>query len=214
MEKRELTLERIKSHYCIGDIDVYHIGKDKIRIFPTTKEFISEKNCIALSKVRTKSILLPRYPVYQDGKYVGCATPWIDDDWLFSLTGGGSRLKQSLENMRKELLMLSSLGYDLGYMPYYASYSREKNLVFDGTYRIQCYENESEMVKKRNEQLFRYYVQELIYNGMSEFDIEENEVYNYLYGTSMDPVKRVLEALDGNDMAGTMLKEDIKKKVK
>ncbi len=196
------------------DVSVYHVGKDKIRLFSTIDDFVSEKVCIALSKLETKALLLPRYPVYEKETYVGCATKWKEEDWIFCFMGKGRTLKRSLEQMREELLYLTHLGYDIGQMPYYCSYTDGRRLVFDGTYRIRKSSLSEQELEQRNNAFFLEYIRSLVYNGMSEFTADSELVYDYLHQDQMDLFAELQTVLDKNDMASLLIKEEMKRKVK
>ncbi len=213
--RKDLKLDATNFCYHSSDMDVYKVGTDRIRIFSTTDRFISESTCLKVSEISTQALLLPRYPVYQDGVYCGCATDWKKGDWISSFASKSIYLKRSLMRMRDEIVYLSSLGYDLVNMPFYCSFSNGRELTFDGTYYIQESPIPQEQLEKQNCDLLDEYISDLVYNAMSEFAIDSDLVCTYLYKQDRSSYNRIMEALtEGEtDFAGNAIKKDIHRKV-
>lgn len=207
MEK-EIKLTETNFCYRNEDEAVYHVGNYKIHLFSTLEGFTTEQTCFRLSKVETTRILVPR-PVYQNGKYVGCKTKWKDKDWIYSFYGKGSLLKNNLLEMKEEIEMLSGLGIDLGNMPFYYSHYDKDGLTFDGTFRMQESDMEKDELKRMNQFAYQDYLRGLVYNGLSEFEVDPELVTQYLYepGEAID--KRLIKVLDGRKPAGQLIREDI-----
>ncbi len=210
--KRELKLNANQFCYSTFDMEIYRVGKDKIYIFPQIEDFLKESTCLKLTSLVTSQILLPKYAVYQEGKYSGFAVRWRNGDWISSFGGQGQHLKASLQKMKEELLYLSSLGYDMVDMPFYCSHSNGRELTFDGVYVIEESSLELEKLKQKNLELFEEYLKDLVYNGMSEFGTEAEVVVKYLYEDKTPIYDRLLGALEDHKMAGSSIKEKIMRK--
>ena len=211
--KKNIVLETTDFCYHTPDLDVYHIWNHRIRIFQKVKEFISENTCLQVSKIETKSILLPRYPIYRDGVYCGIATKWKTGDWISSFGYNERFLKQSLMKMKEEILYLSHLGYDLVDMPFYCSFSNGRDLTFDGAYHLRESSLTEEALEKKNNDLFDGYLCDLIYNAMSEFGMESDVVITYLCEMEGTSYENLLSILKEGKPAGYRIKEDIEEKV-
>ncbi len=209
--EREVKLNATNYCYKTEYTDVYHVGKSKIHIFSSLEGFITEETCFKLSKVETSRILLPS-PVYQNGKYVGCKTKWQDKDWIFAFYNSGISLKRDLIEMKEELQLLSMLGYDIVDMPFYYSHYDKNILTFDGTFRIRKSSLESQELERRNKMAYQEYLRNLVYNGMSEFDVDPNAVIEYLYSKENPIEKRLEKALHGKMPAGSLIRDDITRK--
>lgn len=206
----EKEIKLTESNFCYRNEteDVYHVGNFKIRLFSTLEGFITEQTCFRLSKVETTRILVPK-PVYQNGRYVGCKTKWKDKDWIYSFYGKGNELRNNLLEMKEEIEMLSRLGIDLGNMPFYYSYYGKEGLTFDGTFRMQESNMKLDELRRMNQFAYQDYLRGLVYNGLSEFEVDPEMVANYLYEPGETIDKRLIKALDGKKQAGQLIREDI-----
>lgn len=213
MQKKEIKLDDTNFQYHSEDAAVYRVGNDRIRLFSTLEGFITEDVCFKLSKVETERILLPKYPVYQEGEYCGCATPWRDKDWIQSFYKDGFSLKDSLIRIKQDLRMLSALGYDMVDMPYYCSNGDRGILTFDGAIRILESRLEKQALWNHNYLLFQDYLRGLIYNAMGEFGVEPDFVVQYLYPKEEKIDERVFAILDSKRSAGYLIRDDIHEKV-
>ena len=192
---------------------IYSIGKYRIKLFASLTTSISHDSCLKLSKLKTKRIILPSYPIYNDGKYCGCAYENLENDWIDSFYGKGIDLKESLKIMRDEIMLLSNMGYDFNQMLSHRSSGTLKALKFYGTDTIQESDLPLQRLIQKNLALFYEYLRNLVYNGMSEFDVEADDVLRYIY--MQQPITQTLdEALNGDGSAGNLIREDIKRKVR
>ena len=137
MKKLDVLLEKKNFCYYLDEVSIYHVGADKLWVFPRLEGFMSENTCVALSGFHSETILLPKYPVYQNGLYVGMATEWNDESWLSLMDGKSSSFLKSIEEMEKELKTLSNLGYLMQEMFFDASSMKNEKLVFEGIYHIE-----------------------------------------------------------------------------
>ncbi len=206
--EREVKLSAANYCYKTEYTDVYHVGKSKIHIFSSLEGFITEEDCFKLSKVETSRILLPT-PVYQNGRYVGCRTKWQEKDWIYAFYNSGMSLKRNLIEMKEELELLSMLGYDIVDMPFYYSHYDRSILTFDGTFRIRKSDLEKEELERRNKIAYQEYLRNLVYNGMSEFEADPNDVVEYLYSQEESVEKRLEKALHSKRPAGNLIRDDI-----
>ena len=213
MGKKEIVLS---NDAIIGDEygnTIYNVGKYRIKLFASLTTSISHDTCLKLSKLKTKRIILPSYPVYEDGQYCGCAYENLEDDWIESFYGKGVHLKESLRIMRDEIMLLSNMGYDLNQMLSHKSSGTFSALKFYGTDSIRESDLQPQKLIQKNLAIFHEYLRNLVYNGMSEFGVEADEVLRYIYMEK--PITQTLdEALNGDDSAGNLIREDIKRKVR
>ena len=192
---------------------IYSQDGYRIIIFDSLSNSISEQNCLKLAPVKTTRILLPKYPVYEDGVYCGCAYPEVKGDWIQAFFGKGSDLRKSFRIMKDEILGLSQMGIDLGSMPSYKSSGDFGRITFYGTHSIKDSEMATQATIQKNLRLYHEYLKDLVYNGMSEWDnISPEECYQYV--TFNNPITTTLDnALNDEGVAGDLIAKDIKRKV-
>lgn len=212
MGKKEIVLDPNTAVYDINQNTVFNVGHYKIKLFSSIEDSISEQNCLRLSKVKTKRIILPQYPVYHGKTYCGCAYEKLEnDDWIDCFFGKGIYLSESIKIMMDEIIMLSQMGLDLVEMPSFESSGDFRKLLFYGTYRIQDSSLTQQQTIQKNLSLFHEYLYNLVYNGMSEFQVESNAVLRYLENGN-DLTTKLNNALNQDGFAGALIAKDIKKK--
>ena len=213
MGKKVIVLDPNTAVYDANQNTVYSVGHYKIKLFSSLEDSISERNCLRLSKVKTKRIILPQYPVYHDEKYCGCAYERLEsDDWIDSFFGKGIYLRESIMIMKEEIIALSQMGIDFVEMPSFKSSGDFSKLVYYGTDNIRDSELSPQATIQKNLRLFHEYLYNLVYNGMSEFKLEPNDVLSYLDNSR--PITTTLETvLKQEGFAGALIEEDIKKKI-
>lgn len=211
--RKEIVLDSSAAYHDEYHNVIYSQDGYRIIIFASLSNSISEQNCLKLAPVKTTRIILPKYPVYEDGEYCGCAYPEVEKDWIQAFFGKGSDLRKSFRLMKDEILELSQMGFDLGSMPSYKSSGDFGKLAFYGTDSIRTSKTTAHMTIKKNLQLYHEYLKDLVYNGMSEWDnIAPEESYQYV--TYSNPITTTLDkALDGDDIAGNLIAKDIKRKL-
>lgn len=213
MGKKEIVLDPNTAVYDVNQNTIYSVGHYKIKLFSSLEDSISEQNCLRLSKVKTKRIILPQYPVYHDEEYCGCAYERLEsDDWIDCFFGKGIYLRESIMIMKEEIVALSQMGIDFVEMPSFLSSGDFSKLVYYGTDKIQDSELTPQATIQKNLRLFHEYLYNLVYNGMSEFKLEPNDVLTYL--DQSRPITTTLEnVLKQDGYAGALIEEDIKRKV-
>ena len=213
MGKKEIVLDPNTAAFDADNNAIYSVGRYKIKLFSSLEDKISEQNCLRLSQVKTKRIILPQYPVYHDETYCGCAYRKLeDDDWIDSFFGKAEYLKESIQFMKEDIFTLSNLGIDMVKMLSFLSSGNFKALYYYGTDYVQESQVHNHETLKKNLRLFHEYLNNLVYNGMSEFGIDPNLVEQYLRHAA--PITTTLEsALTGEGYAGELISRDIKQKV-
>ena len=211
--EKEVVLDHNTAHHDECHNIIYSQDGYRIVIFNSLSNSISEQSCLKLAPVKTTRIILPKDPVYKDGVYCGCAYPEVEQDWIQSFFGKGKDLRRSFRIMKDEILELSQMGFDLVSMPSYKSSGDVGKITFYGTDRIQESAIPTQMTIRKNFQLFHEYLKDLVYNGMSEWDnISPEESYQYV--TYNNPITTTLDnALNGNEAAGYLISQDIKRKL-
>ena len=211
--RNEVVLDSSTAHHDEYHNIIYSQYGYRIVIFASLSNSISEQNCLKLAPVKTTRIILPKYPVYEDGVYCGCAYPEVEHDWIQAFFGKGQDLRKSFRIMKNEILELSQMGLDLVSMPSYKSSGTLSKLTFYGTDSIQDSKMASQATIRKNLQLYHEYLKDLVYNGMSEWDnISPEESYYYV--THNNPITTTLDkALDGDEVAGYLISKDIKRKI-
>ena len=212
MGKKEIVLDPNKAIIDINQNATYRVGHYKIKLFSSVEDAITEESCLKLSKVETKRIILPKYPVYRGEEYCGCAYDSVDNDWIDCFFGKGIYLRESIIDMKADIIKLSQMGYDLVKMPTVLSCGDFRKLVYYGTDRIQESNMTPQEIIQKNLGLFHEYLYNLVYYGMYEFKIAPNDIVYYL--TQAKPITTTLETVLKQDgIAGDLILADIKKKV-
>lgn len=114
--------------------------------------------------------------------------------------------------MKEEIIALSQMGIDFVEMPSFQSSGDFSKLVYYGTDKIKDSKLTPQATIQKNLRLFHEYRYNLVYNGMSEFKLEPNDVLDYL--NMSRPITTTLEnVLKQDGFARALIEEDIKKKV-
>ncbi len=195
---------------------VYHFQNYKLRIYPSSQNFISEQTCFALSKIHTQVLVLPQ-PAYQNGKYIGCVTPWEEGDWTLLFGLPAKHFRANIHAMRKEVETLSRKRYRLCQMPIQATYMKDGQLHYDGTYYIEKTHQPLTTIIRENREVLGYYLKELIYMGMSRYDVDYDAIVCYLHQVyeEDETFARLLEHVFKQPVsASAAIKNDMKRKVK
>lgn len=213
MGKKEIVLDPNTAVYDANQNTVFSVGHYKIKLFSSLEDSISEHNCMRLSKIKTTRIMLPQAPVYHDGEYCGCAYEGFNgEDWIDIFFGRGVDFRESLLIMKDEIITLSQKGFDLVEMLSYESRANHKKILFYGTTKIKESTLSPQATIQKNLRLFHQYLDNLVYNGMSEFCVEPNEVMSYL--SHSRPITTTLErTLNSEEQAGLLIEQDIKRKI-
>lgn len=192
---------------------IYSQDGYRIIIFASLSNSLSEQNCLKLAPLKTTRIILPKYPVYKDGIYCGCAYKLEEHDWIQAFFGKGKDLRKSFRLMKEDIFEISHMGFSLTSMSSYKSSGDFGKIVFFGTDNLKESEEPTQTLIQKNLRLYHEYLKDLVYNGMSEWDnISNDEAYDYV--TYSNPITTTLDnALNSDDIAGKLIAEDIKKKL-